>query len=54
MDGYEVAKLIILSQKMWFEAMKEKLGYRKTKARFECPVVAVTAYQSDEVEKLAN
>ena len=38
---------------MWFEALKEQLGYRKAKARFECPVVAVTAQNTEEVVQTA-
>lgn len=34
---------------MWFEAHNEQFDYRKKKARYECPIVAVTAYQSSEV-----
>jgi CheY-like chemotaxis protein len=44
MDGYEVAKLIILIQKISFPALQKQLGYGRAKAKFECPVVAVTAY----------
>ncbi len=49
MDGYEVAKLINLMQKMWFPKLKERLTFGIAKMKFKCPVVAVTAFHSDEV-----
>jgi hypothetical protein len=50
MDGYELAERVILVQQMWFDRMmKDEGGFRKNKARQECPVVAVTAFNSQNV-----
>lgn len=40
-----------MSQKGWFKNLRENHIYGKIKTKFECPVVAVTAYQSAEIEE---
>ena len=54
MDGYEVAKLINLMQKMWFPKLKESLTFGIAKMKLKCPVVAVTAFHSDEIVENAE
>ncbi len=54
MDGYELAQRIIQVQQMWFERMKKDEGFRKNKAKQECPVVAVTAFNSQDIVERAK
>ncbi len=49
MDGYEFALRLILVQKWWFNGLKRDQAFRKKKARQECAIVAVTAYNSQDV-----
>ncbi len=46
MDGYRLAELIAATENGWFPALSKQgtLGLLKTKTN--CPVIAVTAYQS--------
>ncbi len=39
---------------MWFERMMKDEGFRKKKARQECPVIAVTAFNNQEVVQQAK
>ena len=54
MDGYEVARLIMYTQKNWFEGLKKSGTLMAPKAKKECPVIAVTSYTDRSVYDLAT
>lgn len=47
MDGFKFAETLCFYNKYYVDKLIKDLGYRKTKAKKMCPIVAVTAYQSD-------
>jgi len=54
MDGYEVARLILMTQKNWSDGLKKSKSINRVKIRQKCPVIAVTAYTDQSVYKLAE
>jgi len=53
MDGYKVAELIVATEKYWFESLRNKSIESYTKAKRECPIIAITAHCDDTVIKKA-
>ena len=49
MDGYGVAKFILMTQKNWFEGLKRSMNLNRVKGKKECPVVAVTAFTDQSI-----
>ena len=43
-----------MCQKGWFSNIRANHLFGKTKTKFECPVIAVTAYQSSDIEDQAK
>jgi CheY-like chemotaxis protein len=54
LDGYMLAKLLILLQNNFSSAQKEKTAYQAAKANRACPIVAVTAFTHRSVNYLAQ
>lgn len=54
LDGYMLAKLLILLQQNFSLAQKEKTAYQAAKANRACPIVAVTAFTHSSVDDLAK
>lgn len=50
-DGYEFTKHIHLLQDGLRHGMQKNHLFYKAKTRFECPVVAVTAFHDDETKE---
>ena len=44
MDGYEVAKMILLIQQTSKTYLEKSLSFARAKAKQKCPIVAVTAH----------
>jgi len=52
-DGFKVANSIRSIEKIWFGELKEPEDIRRFKCRQQCPIVAVTACTSSDIEGLA-
>ena len=50
MNGYELARQVLLIQDGLRQGIINHHPYGKQKTRYECPIVAVTAYPLTEVE----
>ena len=44
MDGYEVAKMILIIQQTSITYLKKSMSVARAKAKQKCPIVAVTAH----------
>lgn len=49
MDGYELAKLLITILKISHITLSKSMTIARAKSKCECPVVAVTAFNSQDV-----
>jgi len=53
-DGYEVARLILMTQKNWADGLKKSKSINRVKIKQKCPVIAVTAFTDQSVYKQAE
>ena len=49
MDGFQLTKQIKLIEENWYNQMRQSRSFRATKAKFFCPIIAVTSYTAKEV-----
>lgn len=49
-NGFKVAETIRSIEKVWHAVMKDPNDVRNVKAKKPCPIVAITAFSSGEVD----
>ncbi len=49
MDGFKVAELIQATEKYWFDSLRNQSIESFTKAKRECPIIAITAHCDESV-----
>ena len=54
MDGFQLTKQIKLIEEHWYNQMRQSRSFRATKAKYFCPIIAVTSYTAREVYEEAS
>jgi CheY-like chemotaxis protein len=53
-DGFKVANSIRAIESVWFNTLKDQSNdFRKTKCKRPCPIIAVTACTSSDIDDLS-
>ena len=52
-DGFKVSNSIRSIENVWFPSLKKSNDHRKPKCKRPCPIIAVTACTSSDIDELA-